>query len=104
MILPEIVLRELRAVLKDKIGLEPENVDRIELLLRELNPTIVADQPAPQALSGDRSDDQVIAGAIAGGAEILASGDRRHILPLGSHEGMLLLTPQAALAEALARP
>lgn len=101
LVLPEIVLRELRAVLEGKIGLKAGNVDRIERLLRDLEPQIVADQADPPALSGDRNDDQVIAGALAGGAQVLVSGDRRHILPLGSHEGMRILTPQAALAEAL---
>lgn len=50
-------------------------------------------------MSGDPDDDLVLASAKAGGAEVLVTGDRRHLLPLGEVEGLRVLTPQALLAE-----
>ena len=37
---------------------------------------------------GDVDDDQVIAAAIAARADLIVSGDRKHLLPLGSHQGI----------------
>jgi predicted nucleic acid-binding protein len=51
------------------------------------------------AVSGDPGDDVVLASALAAGAEVLATGDRRHLLPLETHRGLRILTPQALLAE-----
>lgn len=51
------------------------------------------------ALSGDPDDDRIIAAALAGDADVLVSGDRRHVLPLEAVGAMRILTPQALLAE-----
>src|SRR5207302_306942 len=37
--------------------------------------------------------------AAAAGADVLATGDRKHLLPVGEHRSVRLLTPQAVLAE-----
>lgn len=37
------------------------------------------------------------------GVEVLVSGDHKHLLPLGAHRGVPVLTPQALLAELRAR-
>jgi len=36
---------------------------------------------------------------VAAGVDVLVSGDRRHLLPVGEHQGIRILTPQALLAE-----
>ena len=51
------------------------------------------------AVSGDPDDDRILAPAAAAGAEILISGDSRHLLPLGRHQVMRIMKPQAFLAE-----
>jgi predicted nucleic acid-binding protein len=40
-----------------------------------------------------------LASALAARAQVLATGDRRHLLPHGTHHGLRILTPQAFLAE-----
>jgi uncharacterized protein len=50
-------------------------------------------------VSGDPDDDLILAAALDAGADVLVSGDRRHLLPLGEHEGMRIVTSQALLAE-----
>ncbi|MGI8726852.1 MAG: hypothetical protein ACR2K6_04145 [Solirubrobacterales bacterium] len=54
-------------------------------------------------MSGDPSDDEIITAALSADAEILVSGDRRHVLPLGTVHGMRILRPQELLRE-LAAP
>jgi predicted nucleic acid-binding protein len=36
----------------------------------------------------DTDDDHVIAAALAARVEFIVSGDRRHLLPLGSYQGI----------------
>lgn len=45
----------------------------------------------------DTDDDQVIAAAVASRAELIVSGDRRHLLPLGSYQGIDIVEPAEAL-------
>jgi predicted nucleic acid-binding protein len=50
-------------------------------------------------LTGDPDDDLVLACAVEASVDVLVSGDRKHLLPPGSHEGARVVTPQALLAE-----
>lgn len=49
---------------------------------------LVEPSAVPRVVPGDADDDQVIAAAIAARADLIVSGDRKHLLPLGSHEGI----------------
>ena len=40
----------------------------------------------------DPDDDQLLAAALAGVADIIASGDKRHLLPLGHYQGIPIVT------------
>ena len=63
-------------------------VDIIELV----EPTSV-----PLVVAADIDDDQVIAAAVTARADLIASGDRKHLLPLGSHQGIPIVDPAEAL-------
>ena len=52
----------------------------------------------PRVVPGDVDDDQVIAAAVAGSAELVVSGDR-HLLSMSSHQGIGI----ANAAEAIRR-
>jgi putative PIN family toxin of toxin-antitoxin system len=56
-------------------------------------------QPAPLAVpvSADPDDDAVLACAVAANADVIVSGDR-HLLALGSYQGIPILTAAALLA------
>lgn len=41
--------------------------------------------------------DQVIAAAVAARAELIVTGDRRHLLPIGAHQGIAIIEPVEAL-------
>lgn len=51
----------------------------------------------PRAVPRDADDDQVIAAALAAGADLVVSGDA-DLLSLGSFEGIAIVTASAALA------
>ena len=64
--------------------------------------TLVAERiegplPTVHAVPADPKDDMVVATAIAAGADYLVTGDRRHLLPLGTYRGIQLATPRQLL-------
>lgn len=99
MALAEPVVVELRRVLTDKIGLERDRVEKVTTFLGELAIARIPAQLSPASVTGDPDDDGILACAVAGGVDILVSGDRRHLLPLGSHEGVRIVSAPALLAE-----
>jgi putative PIN family toxin of toxin-antitoxin system len=50
----------------------------------------------PRVVPGDIDDDQVIAAAVAGSAKLIVSGDR-HLLSMGSHQGIAIVNAADAV-------
>lgn len=98
MLVPDLALVELGRVLVEKLRLGQEALEHLAVLLDELPVTYLPTPEAAEARSGDPSDDRILAAAIAGGADLLISGDRRHLLPLGEVAGMPIVRPQDLLA------
>lgn len=100
LVLPEPGLSELRPVMTVKIGWEPSRWREREAFLLAL---AVARPAAPaaavDAVSGDPADDVLLWCAVAASVDVLVTGDRQHLVPLGEHQGVRILTPQALLAE-----
>lgn len=98
LIVPECVLVELERVLTRKLGFSDERW----LDVRELIERVSVERPAPlgeiERVTGDPDDDLVLACAVGAQADLLVSGDRQHLVPLGEHRGVQILTPQALLA------
>lgn len=99
LVLPEPVVEELERVLRVKIGLGTEQVAEIAKMLDELAEAIVAAPDQVPERSGDRDDDRILAAAAGAGADVLVSGDARHLLPVGQHQGMRVVRPQDLLAK-----
>lgn len=100
LVMPEPVMGELERILTGKLGFDPERWHEVEAFLRDL---AVGSAPAPlgaiEPVSGDPDDDLILACVVAADVQVLVSGDRKHLLPLGGHCGVRILTPQALLAE-----
>ncbi len=99
LVLPDLVLDELQRVLREKLGFDAEQTRAaIELLTR-----LASEQPGPpghvDAITTDHADNTILASAVEAGIDVLATGDRKHLLPIGEHRGVKLLTPQAVLAQ-----
>ena len=54
---------------------------------------LVSDRPSPISIPADPDDEVIIACAMTAGATVIVSGDRRHLLPLKSVDGIPILTP-----------
>lgn len=59
--------------------------------------SLVTPASVPRVVLHDADDDQVIAAAVAARAELIVTGDRKHLLPLGSHQGIAIVEAAEAL-------
>lgn len=58
---------------------------------------VVVRDPPTVTLSPDHADNAILAAAIAGKADLIVSGDRKHMLALGDAEGIPIVTAREAL-------
>ncbi len=96
----EVLLAELLDVLSrskfaarlSQAGLTPQGiVDDLRRIAVIVSPT-----DTPRVVPTDPDDDHVIAAALAGAADLIASGDKRDILPMGSYQGIEIVTARVA--------
>jgi uncharacterized protein len=99
LVLPDVVVAELERVLRAKLAFSEERRDDAIRLLSELATDRPAEPERIDEVTGDAADDVILACAVAAGVDILATGDRKHLLPLVAHRGVRVLPPQAVLAE-----
>lgn len=102
------LLAELREVLARphlaaRLERQRSSLDQAMTLYAGLAGSVTPDA-VPRVVPGDADDDHVIAAAVAAHAELIVTGDRRHLLPIGTHQGIAILTAQDALAVLASRP
>ena len=54
--------------------------------------SLIIPATVPRVVVNDADDDHVIAAAVAARAELIVTGDRKHLLPIGSHQGIAIVT------------
>lgn len=92
LVVAEVVLGELRRVLRQKFKLPAATIDEIEQFLREQD--VVPKPKVPSSLELRDPDDRwVLASAIDGHADVLVSGDQ-DLLSLGSKSPLPIVDPR----------
>jgi putative PIN family toxin of toxin-antitoxin system len=103
----EVLLAELLDVLSrakfaarlGQAGLTPQAiVDDLRRIAVVVSPVDV-----PRVVPTDPDDDHVIAAAVTGQADLIASGDKRDLLPLGSYQGIPIISALEAVERLEAR-
>lgn len=91
LLLSPFIVSEAGRKLREKFGWEES---RIQKTLRAVVRKAEVFQPktVPQAIPDDPDDNHIIACAVEGRAELIVSGDR-HLLKLGSYEGIPIVRP-----------
>jgi predicted nucleic acid-binding protein len=97
LIVPELVLEELVRALATKIGASAKASREAVQSVRGTASAVVQAPRFVESVTGDPADDEILACAIEGGATVLVTGDRRHLLPVGEHRGVRIQAPQAVL-------
>lgn len=66
----------------------------VEKLVAQYTALVSSVTPAtvPRVVADDADDDHVIAPAVAARAELIVTGDRRHLLHIGTHRGIAIVT------------
>lgn len=91
---PNIIATARRALV-GKLGLPRVAVDRVLTDLMEVASVFV---PTGQLQpSVDMEDNLVLEVAVLGASDVLVTGDKRHLLPLGSFQGMVIEPPSKFL-------
>ena len=85
------ILDELAEKLQSKLSFDPQQtLDTVADLLTFLR--VVPITGTLKAVPGDPDDDKVLECATTAGATHIVTGDRRHLLPLATFQGITILT------------
>lgn len=57
----------------------------------------MAPADTPRVVPTDPDNDHIIAAAVTGQADLIASGDKRDLLPMSSFAGVLIVTAREAV-------
>lgn len=90
----EVVLKELRRVLLEKIGVPAARIDQVEALIRRYHVEGVPERIYELGLS-DRSDEWVVTSAIDAGAEVFVTGDKDLLEEARAVTEIRILSPRA---------
>ena len=75
-----------------KLGYSEEDAALARAEIRELSEIV---EPAIRlaVITAKESDNRVLECAVEGRADVIVTGDRKHLLPLGSHDGIPIVAP-----------
>ncbi len=89
------ILDEVRRNLISKLGVKSKRVDQFLSDIAEVSSVFV---PTGKVhFISHAADNLVLELAIAGSCDILVTGDKKHLLPLGTFNGLIIESPSAFL-------
>lgn len=96
-----VLLQELAATLslpRFAVKIQASGKSTEELVLAYSDAvTLISPRDVPRVVVADVDDDHVIAAAVAAGASCIVTGDRSHLLPIGVHADIAIISPRQCL-------
>ena len=96
LILSHDILAETFYILRNKFGWSNNQVESLELMLRDVA-SIVTPQKRVKVIKNDDPDNRVLECAVEGNADFIVSGDKKHLLPLRYYDDIPIITTVAFL-------
>ncbi len=84
------ILEEAAGVLARKFDWDAERSSQALSALGNAA-TVIYPRRLPEVIEGSHADNRILECAVEASADYLVTGDRRHLLPLGTHEGVRIL-------------
>lgn len=97
------ILEELSAKLESKLDFTPIEASGVVADLLGVFAFVIISGDL-RAVQADPKDDMILECGIVAGADFIVTGDRRHLLPIGTFQGMRILTPSELLVELFSFP
>lgn len=89
------ILQEVRKNLLGKLDLEKNRIDRFLDDISAISSVFVPSGTINETTN--QGDNLVLEVALMGGADVLVTGDKKHLLPLSSFQGIIIESPSAFL-------
>lgn len=85
------ILDEVGRVLSEKFGWEEDRVVRAVAQVRRIAVAVQEPEESVSVIEKDSTDNRILECALAAGAELVVTGDKKHLLPLGSFQGVSIV-------------
>ncbi len=85
------ILDEVGRVLGEKFGWEEDRVMRAVAQMRRAAAGVHEPEESVDVIEDDPTDNRILECALAAGAETIVTGDKKHLLPLGSFRGVSIV-------------
>ncbi len=85
------ILDEVGRVLGEKFGWEVDRVERAVAQVRRVAAGVHEPEESVGVIENDPTDNRILECALAAGAQIIVTGDKKHLLPLGSFRGISIV-------------
>ena len=97
LVLSWFILGEVSGVLTRKFGWDQERAVRAITTLQNAA-TVIEPPRLEEVIEGGHPDNRVLECAVAANADYLVTGDRRHLLPIGEHQGVSIVNAPRCLS------
>ena len=91
-VISQFILDEMESILKVKFGFDRARLAESRQSLLALA-ELVQPRHHVEVIRADESDNRILECALSGKADLIISGDKRHLLPLKSYKGIRILSP-----------
>ncbi len=85
------ILDEVARILCEKFDWEDDRVERTVVQIRRISAGVHEPEEDLEVIQDDPTDNRILECALAAGAKFLVTGDKKHLLPLGSFHGVSII-------------
>lgn len=96
-LISDFIISEIETVLRKKFKWTKEEIKTVILDIQNRTSFVNISSSKIDIIKENKSDNKILECAIGGKADMIISGDTKHIQPLGKFRGILILSPRKFL-------